>query len=103
MPELPSSVAEVHSHMAYRAQGLIFLRLQFGIEQPRLIGRGRAQYKFTVVLGAGQIVLLAELLQRHFLSQQIKCAVDPARCDALALQKGGGEHSPRMIAGFLIY
>ena len=39
MPELPSSVAEVHSHMANRAQGLIFLRFQFGKKQPRLIGR----------------------------------------------------------------
>ena len=72
MPELPSSVAEVHSHMAYRAQSLIFLRFQFGIKQPRLIGRGGAQYKFTDVLGAGQIMLLAKLLQRQFLSQQIK-------------------------------
>ena len=39
MPELPSSVAEVHSHMANRAQGLIFLRFQFGKKQPRLIKR----------------------------------------------------------------
>ena len=50
-----------------------------------LIQGGGAQYKLTIILGVGQIMLLAKLLQRHFFSQQIKCAVDPARSSTFML------------------
>lgn len=83
VPELLLTMAEIHAEVAYSTQCLV--QLFFGIEQPHLIQGGGAQYKLTIILGVGQIMLLAKLLQRHFFSQQIKCAVDPARSSTFML------------------